>query len=168
MAIVAAGVHYARCSTGIGKAGLFMDRQRIDIGADAEAFFTMATSERSDDAMAADTFRHLISERQEITGDERRRARLRQRKLRMPVKIVPDGDAFLDEGKDSPFGRRPADARRQCGYSWFCLLRSVFFRRALKSVPGCDHRRPAATLCDGLFRVAFAAGIDTFLERRPR
>ncbi|MNU88188.1 hypothetical protein D3C71_779930 [compost metagenome] len=56
------------------------------------------------DTVTADTFGDLISERQQITGDERRRARLLERKLRMPVEIMPDGDALFDEGKDSPFG----------------------------------------------------------------
>jgi hypothetical protein len=54
--------------------------------------------------MAADTLRHLISKGEEITGNERRRALFPKRKLRVPVEIVPNGDAFLDKGKDSPFG----------------------------------------------------------------
>lgn len=54
--------------------------------------------------MAANTLRHLISERKEIPGNERRRAFFPKRKLRVPVEIMPDGDALLDKGKDSPFG----------------------------------------------------------------
>lgn len=64
----------------------------------------MTALQRGDDTVTTDTLRHLVSERQEITGNERRRARLLERKLRMPVEIMPDGDALFDEGKDSPFG----------------------------------------------------------------
>ncbi len=104
MTVMTAGMHHTLCLTGIGKTGFLNDGQGVDIGADTQTLVTMTTFQGGDDAMAPDTLGHLISEGEEVTGNESRRALFPKRKLRMSVKIVPDGDAFLDEGKDSPFG----------------------------------------------------------------
>ncbi len=54
VAVVAAGMHHAGIAGGIGQTGGFGDRQRVHVGAQADAAVGLAATDRGHHAMAAD------------------------------------------------------------------------------------------------------------------
>ncbi len=54
VAVMAAGMHHAGIAGGVGQAGGFSDRQRVHVGAQADAAVGLAAADRRHHAMAAD------------------------------------------------------------------------------------------------------------------
>ena len=95
VAVMTAGVHLARHRRFIRQAGLFLDRQRIHVGAQADDFAAgLAAADDADHAGAADAGNHLVAaEAFELVGDRGRGAVHVVAELRMGMKIPPP---FLD------------------------------------------------------------------------
>jgi len=93
MPVVTAGVHPAGMSARIGQAGLFLDRQGIEIGADGDAPRSMFALQESDDTVATNAGVHLVSPPGEQPGDDLRGSLFLASELRVGVKVAP----LLDE-----------------------------------------------------------------------
>ena len=110
MAVMAAGMHLARHFRRIGQPGLFDDRQRVHVGAQADhpALAVAAPPDHADNAGAADPFHHLIAaEVAQKGGDLRGGAMHLEEKFRVFVEIAaPGGDFGLQLGKAVLDGHR--------------------------------------------------------------
>ena len=84
--VVAAGVHRAGHRAGVGQAGLFLDRKRIQLGAQQHRR-PLAVAEHAHHPRLADAGRHLVSQPAQLVGQAGGGLFLAQRQLGMPVQI---------------------------------------------------------------------------------
>ena len=96
MPIVSAGVHLAGVAGTVGNVVRFFDGQSIHVGAEQDAAaippFILLYGH---DARLADPRSHLIVERTQAAGDERRGSRFLEPQLGMLVDLAPRGDELL-------------------------------------------------------------------------
>jgi hypothetical protein len=100
--VMAAGMHQAGPFARIGQAGLLLDRQRIDVGTDADGVTVSAIPQRADDAGPSEAAMHLIAQRSEPASDEVGGPYLLKAKLGMAVQGMSDGDEFRQVVLDEP------------------------------------------------------------------
>ena len=95
VAVVAAGVHHALVAAGVGKAGLFVDRQRVHVGAQAELALAVAAPKASDDARAAESAFDLVAPFAELGRHQFRGAVLVESQFGVVVDVTTQADEFI-------------------------------------------------------------------------
>ena len=98
VAVMAAGVHQARALAGPGGAGGFGDRQRVHVGAQANAGGALATHQLADHPGATQAGRHRIAPAAQLVGHQRAGAVLLKRQFGVLVDVAPKGDEGLQGG----------------------------------------------------------------------
>ena len=138
VAVMAAGVHLAGDGRGIGQIGLFLDRQRVHVGAqpdhlDLGARGRLAALDHADHAGAADAGRDLVAtERPQPLRDESRGAVHVVHHLGMRMHITaPRHDVRLQIGDTIDDGHGShLEAARRCGGTSRAVLVSTAVRSA--------------------------------------
>ena len=92
---MAAGVHHALIAGGIRQSGGLRDRQRIHVGAQADAPLRRAARQRRDHAMAADPGMEGNAELGQLLLDEGGGRLFLQREFRIGVQMAPPVGEFL-------------------------------------------------------------------------
>ncbi|MNT70557.1 hypothetical protein D3C72_2089620 [compost metagenome] len=88
---MAAGMHHALIGACIIRPRLFVDRQGVDIGADAERACAVAIAQSGDDTGAGEPARHLITHFHQLPGNEVRGFELRKTDFRIAVQVAAYG-----------------------------------------------------------------------------
>ena len=100
VAVVAAGVHLARDRRCVRDAGLLVDVQCVEIGAQADRVAAGSAAQHADHAGAGKPRVHFEPERAELVGDEGGGRRLLERGLRVGVDVVAPGFELGNERGD--------------------------------------------------------------------
>jgi hypothetical protein len=109
MAVMAAGMHPPVMARAISEFVRFLDRQGIEIGAQADRARAVALLQPTDHAGLADAAMHFAAEGGELFCNESRRALLLEAELRMSMDVMPPIDEAvvilrnpLDDHHDAP------------------------------------------------------------------
>ncbi|MNT55809.1 hypothetical protein D3C72_1930750 [compost metagenome] len=112
MAIVAAGMHAAGIDARVRQRRALMDRQRVHVGADADAARALATLQRPDHAGPAHATRDREAPRFQQAGNQAGSADLVKSKFGILVDVAPDR---LEFGAAVQGVGQPAVAALECG-----------------------------------------------------
>ena len=95
--VVAAGVHVHRRARAIRDVVLLVERQCVHVGPQHDRLPGPRSAQHADDAGLADPGMHLVPQRQQPIGDERRGAIFFETELGMLVQVAPRRDDFVDD-----------------------------------------------------------------------
>ncbi len=107
VAVMAAGMHLAVVGGAMGERVALLDRQRIHVGAEADAAGRVAAPDGADDAGLGEAAMHLAAELLELGGDEVGRAALLESELGMGVDVAAEARQFrlkLEDAGDEGHG----------------------------------------------------------------
>ncbi len=108
MSVMSASVENARRLARIGQSAVFVDRQGVHVGAEAQASIGAPGAQNADDPCAADAGDHFEPDVAQGPGDERRRPVLRETEFGMGVDVPPQGD----QGRHEIVNHHPAANHR--------------------------------------------------------
>ena len=97
---MAAGVHLAVVPAGVGQAGDFDDRQRVHVGADAQALAAVAMPQLSDDAGAGQPAMHRVAPLRQALGHQIAGGVLLEGQFRVLVDLVAQLDHLGQDDRD--------------------------------------------------------------------
>ncbi|KAG1533387.1 hypothetical protein G6F50_015896 [Rhizopus delemar] len=165
-------MHQAVGLAGIGQSGILVDRQCIDVGAQAEATAALPALQRADHAGAAQAGGDLIAPLLQPLGDAGTGAVFRDGQLRVPGQGVADRDgrvgACCDFGQHTARRGCPPDLVRHCrGFSthrptppsapvrrrshggWPCMAGPDVHAGSAPAARAGDSRAPAGSAAPG-------------------
>ncbi|ADC45295.1 hypothetical protein Rmet_6715 (plasmid) [Cupriavidus metallidurans CH34] len=116
-------MHEAGPDAGVGKPGVFLDRQGIHVGAQAKTPVTVSHAQLANQPRLSDAARYVVSPFLQLPGNQIRSVVLLKGQLRMPMDVLSQRGKLVVQGEQ--VGKRCTrlgiDGHRQSKVMWLSL-----------------------------------------------